>query len=69
MIALPMTLREVTAQGPSGTSYSKDTYVNTGGADFPNYGECEHTHLYFSDDMMIGLGVYTHYDTNVAYSV
>ena len=67
MIALPMTLRSVAALGPTGTSYSKDTYVNTGGASFPRFNDCEHTHLNYPDNMMVGLGVYTYYDTNVGY--
>jgi hypothetical protein len=67
MIALPMTLQSAAALGSSGTSYSRDTYVNTGGASFPRFNDCEHTHLNYPDNMMVGLGVYTHYDTNVIY--
>lgn len=64
MIALPMTLHSVAAMGATGVSYSKETYVNTGGALYPCLNDCEHTHLGYPDNMMVGLGLYTHYDTN-----
>ncbi len=70
MIALPMTIRSVVAEGPSGNSYSYETFVNNGcqfGPDYPMYGECEHSHLSYSDDMMVGLGLYTYYDTSNQY--
>lgn len=63
-IALPMTMRNVAALGPSGHSYSKDTFVSSGYTLYPQYGECEHSHLYQNDDMMVGIGVYAYYDLN-----
>lgn len=62
MIALPMAVQNVAAMGPSGVSYSKETWANSGGSLFPCFNECEHSHLLYPDNMMVGLGVYTSYD-------
>lgn len=75
MIAWPMTLQSVTAgQGYVdhrwGISYCYENFVKYGGAngsDVPSYMECMHTDLNGYDDMMVGVGVYTFYDTNVQY--
>ena len=73
MIASPLTLQSVSASyvdDRDGVSYSYQTFVNNGGASgwcFPNYMECVHTNLYGTNDMMVGIGLYTFYDTNNPY--
>lgn len=64
MIVLPMTIHNVTAEGPSGESYSLQSYEQNPTHNYPQYGECEHTDINGPNDMMVGLGVFAHYDIN-----
>ena len=71
MIARPMNLQIVSAgQGyvdhPAGNSYSYQTFVSNSSA-YPYFMECVHTDLYDTDDMMVGLGLWTFYDPNTQY--
>jgi hypothetical protein len=62
MIALPMAVQTVAAEGASGVSFSKESWAGDPDEKFPWFVECEHSHLYYPDNMMVGLGVYTSYD-------
>ncbi len=64
IVTMAITVTNVEALGPSGHSYSKDTFVNSGGGSFPAYAECEHSHLNNADDESVLLGVYAYYDLN-----
>ncbi len=61
MISLPMTL----AVGPSGKSWCSDNYNPP--SDYPCFNDCEHSALGASDNMMVGLGLYTDYDPYAYY--
>jgi hypothetical protein len=70
LIALPMTLRTVSAytDDRDGISFSFSTSYPNGYPNLPTYMECCHTNEHGTDDMMVGIGVYTKYGSDEKYN-
>jgi len=71
MIAWPMTLRTVSAgyvDDRMGISYSYYTSYPNGYPYFPQYMECCHTNEGSTNDMMVGIGLYTKYGSDHKYN-
>jgi hypothetical protein len=71
LIALPMTLRTVSAgyvDDRSGKSYSYSTSYPNGYPYLPTYMECCHTNEEGTNDMMVGIGLYTKYGSDEKYN-